>query len=102
VTQGHRLKLSSADQVSGTTNHELPKRERTCEMVALTRDFHVFASRVTTGFSAVFFSIRHIAQARYVRALLGLLIRHFGSSLPGFFFDPSTAILDVTAFARPT
>ena len=71
-------------------------------MVALTRDFHVFASRVTTGFSAVFFSIRHIAQARYVRAFLGPLIRHFGSVPSGFFFDPSTAILDVTPFARPT
>jgi len=58
-------------------------------MIALARDFHVFASRVTTRFSAVFFSIRHIAQARYVRALLGLLIRHFGSVLSGFFFDPT-------------
>jgi hypothetical protein len=58
-------------------------------MVALTRDFHVFASRVTTGFSAVLLSIRHIAQARYVCALLGLLIRHFGSVLSGFFFDPA-------------
>jgi hypothetical protein len=53
-------------------------------MVAWTRDFHVFVSRVTTGFSAVFFSSRHIAQARYVRALLGLLIRHFVSVLSGF------------------
>jgi hypothetical protein len=56
-------------------------------MVALTRDFHVFASCVATGFSTVFFSIRHIAQARYVRALLGLLTRHLGSVLSGFFFD---------------
>jgi len=53
-------------------------------MVALTRDFHVFASRVTTDFSTVFFSIRHIAQARYVRAFLGPLIRHFGSVPSGF------------------
>ena len=52
-------------------------------MAALTRDLHVFASRVTTGFSAVFFSIRYIAQARYVRALPHHLIRHFGSFLSG-------------------
>jgi hypothetical protein len=45
-------------------------------MVALARDFRVFASRVTTGFSAVFFSISNIAQAWDVRALFGLLIRH--------------------------
>jgi hypothetical protein len=55
-------------------------------MIALASDFHVFPSRVTTGFSAVRLSIRHIAQARYVRALLGLLIRHLGSVLSGFFF----------------
>jgi hypothetical protein len=52
-------------------------------MAALTRDLHVFASRVTTGFSAVFFSVRYIAQARYVRALPHHLIRHFGSFLSG-------------------
>jgi hypothetical protein len=46
-------------------------------MIALTRDFHIFASGVTTGFSAVFFSIRYNAQARQVRAHLGLLIRHY-------------------------
>ena len=46
-------------------------------MVALTRDFHVFASRVTARLSAVFFSITHIAKAWYVRALLRLTIRHF-------------------------
>jgi hypothetical protein len=58
-------------------------------MIALASDFNAFPSRVTTGFSAVRLSIRHIAQARYVRALLGLLIRHFGSVLSGFFFDPA-------------
>ena len=46
-------------------------------MVALTRDFHVFASRVTADFSAVFFSIGHITQTWYVRAFVGPLIRHF-------------------------
>jgi hypothetical protein len=56
-------------------------------MIALARDFHVFPSRVTTGFSAVLLSICHIAQARYVRALLGVLTRHLGSVLSGFFFD---------------
>jgi hypothetical protein len=50
-------------------------------MIALTRDFHVFTSGVTTGFSAVFFSVRYVAQARYVRTLLALVVRHFGSVL---------------------
>jgi hypothetical protein len=48
-------------------------------MIALTRDFHVVAARVTTGFSAVFFSIRHVAQARHMRAFLRLLICHYDS-----------------------
>jgi hypothetical protein len=46
-------------------------------MIALTRDFHVVATRITTRFSAVFFSARHIAKAWYVRALFRLLIRHY-------------------------
>jgi len=72
-------------------------------MIALTRDFHVFTSRVTTDFSAVFFSVRYVAQARYVRAFLALLIRHFGSGLSGRLCDPcSTAILDVAPFNRPS
>jgi hypothetical protein len=45
-------------------------------MVALTRNFHVVASRVTTRLSAVLFSIWHIAEAWYVRALFRLLIFH--------------------------
>jgi hypothetical protein len=57
-------------------------------MAALTRDFHVFASSVKTGFSAVFFSVWYIAQARYVRALFDLLIRHFVPSFPGHFSGP--------------
>ncbi len=56
-------------------------------MVALTGDFHVFTSRVTTCFSAVLFSIRYIAEAWDVRALSCILIRHYDSilswSLPG-------------------
>jgi hypothetical protein len=71
----------SAGQVSCTARREVPKCEWTRRMVALTRDFEVFASRVTTGFSAVFFSIRYIAQARYVRALFSLLIHHYDSVL---------------------
>jgi hypothetical protein len=81
--------LFSVGWIGGTLRCELPKRERTRQVIALTRDLYVFASRVTTGFSAVLLSIRHIAQARYVRALLGLLIPHFGSVLSGFFFDPT-------------
>src|SRR5271169_4083203 len=50
-------------------------------MVALTRDFDVFTSRVTASFSAVFFVAGHVAQTRDVRALFGLLIRHYDSVL---------------------
>jgi hypothetical protein len=52
-------------------------------MVALACDFHVLASRVTTGFTAVLFSVRHITHARYVGTLFGLLIRHFDYVLSG-------------------
>ena len=48
-------------------------------MAALTRNFQVFASRVTADFSAVFFSIWYITQTWYVRAFVGPLIRHFDS-----------------------
>ena len=100
---GRCFKLSSVGEVSSTSIRELPKHERACPMVALTRDFHVFASRVTTGFSAVFFSIWCTTQARYVRALLGLLTRHYDSVLSGHFSDPCrTAIINVAPFARPT
>ena len=51
------------------------------QAIALTRDFHVFTSRVTASFAAVFFSAGHIAKTRHVRALLGLLIRHYDSVL---------------------
>jgi hypothetical protein len=50
-------------------------------MVALTCDFHVFTSGVTANFSAVFFSAGYMAKTRYVRALFGLLIRHYHSVL---------------------
>src|SRR5258708_14345436 len=65
-----------AGHVSGTSRREVPKYEWTQRMVALTRDFHVFASCIAARLSAVFFSIRHIAKAWYVRALLRLTIRH--------------------------
>jgi len=45
-------------------------------MAALTRDFYVFTSCVTTRFSAVFLVFGYIAKTWYVRALFGLLIRH--------------------------
>ena len=76
---GRCFKLSSVGKVTGTSSRKLPQRERTCQMVALTRDFHVFASRVTADFSAVFFSICYITQTCYVRAFVGPLIRHFDS-----------------------
>jgi len=44
-----RKVLFSVSQIGGTLRCELPKRLRTREMIALARDFHVFASRVTTG-----------------------------------------------------
>ncbi len=50
-------------------------------MVALTRDFDVVASRVTTRISAVLFPIAYIAKAWDVRALFRLLIRHYNSVL---------------------
>jgi hypothetical protein len=50
-------------------------------MVALTRDFHVFTSRVPASFSAVFFSAGYIAKTRYMRALFRFLIRHYQSVL---------------------
>jgi hypothetical protein len=50
-------------------------------MVTLTRDFYIAAARVTAHFSAVFFSIWYIAQARDVRALFYLFIRHYDSVL---------------------
>ena len=70
-----------ADEVSDTSSRELPIRERTRWMVALTRDFDVFTSRVSASFSAVFFSAGYIAKIRHVRALFGLLIRHYHSVL---------------------
>jgi len=50
-------------------------------MATLTRDFHVFTSRVTANFSAVFFSAGYIAKARHVGALFRPLIRHRNSIL---------------------
>ena len=65
-------------------------------MVALTRDFHVFASRVTTGISAVLFSIAYIAKAWDVRALFRLFIRHCNSVLSATHFSDryNTTTLD--------
>ena len=51
-------------------------------MVALTRDFHIVASRHATRFSAVFVSISYIAQAWDVGALFRRLIRHCIPSFP--------------------
>jgi hypothetical protein len=64
----------SACQTSGTSRSELANWERTCQMITLTRDLNVFTSCITTGLSAVFFSIRHIAQARNMCALFDPLI----------------------------
>jgi hypothetical protein len=63
-------------------------------MVALTRDFHVFTSRVSASFSTVFFSAGYIAKTRYVRALFRLLIRHCNSILSNS--DPPAPITEAT------
>ena len=81
-TDGHRHKRPLlAIQFGAAARCELPKCERTCRVAALTRNLHIFASRITTGISAVFFSIRYLAQAWYVRAFLASLICHFDSFL---------------------
>jgi hypothetical protein len=84
---------SSAGEVTSTSSRELPKGEGTCPMVALTRDFHVFASRVTADFSAVFFSIWYITQTWYVRAFVGPLIRHSIPSLSCLILRSLTAAI---------
>jgi hypothetical protein len=53
-------------------------------MIALTRDFHVFASCVTTRLSTVLLSIRYLAKAWNVRALFPVLICHYNSLLSIF------------------
>ena len=65
-------------------------------MVALSCDFHIFTSRVTTRFSAVFLSSRYIAKAWKVRALFRLLIRHYSSALSATHFSDryNTTTLD--------
>jgi hypothetical protein len=45
-------------------------------MVALARDFNVFASRVTARLSTVLLSLGYIAKAWQVRALFRRLISH--------------------------
>jgi hypothetical protein len=82
----------------------LPECEWTCRVVALASDFNVFASRITTRFSAVFFSTHHIAKAWYVRAVFRLLIRHYKFVLSSLANLPSlnTAILDVAPFTALT
>jgi hypothetical protein len=67
----------STGQPSSTSRRELPNRERASRMITLTRDLDVFLSRVTTDLPAVFFPIRHIAQARNMCALSRILFRHF-------------------------
>jgi hypothetical protein len=66
----------SIGQLGGTMNQELPDRERTCRMVALTRDFHVFAACITARISAVLLSIGNIAKTWNMRTFFRRLIRH--------------------------
>jgi hypothetical protein len=60
-------------------------------MAAVTGDFRIVAARVTTRFSAVFFSVCYIAQARYVRALFHNFIRHYDSFLSRYLLSDSIA-----------
>jgi hypothetical protein len=57
-------------EVPMTLPPHTPKCEWTRRMVALTCDFHVFTSRVTTCLSAVLFSIWYIAEPHH-----GVLLR---------------------------
>src|ERR1700685_263507 len=66
-----------AGEVRDTSSRKLPNRQWTRRMVALTRDLHVFTSRVSADLSAVFFSTGYLAKTRYVRTLCRLLIRHY-------------------------
>jgi hypothetical protein len=52
-------------------------------MIALTRDFHVFAPGVTARVSTILFSVCHFASAGNVRAFPSLLIFH-GNSFNGY------------------
>jgi hypothetical protein len=71
-TGGHRS--LQASQVS-TAGRNRSGHDRTRCVIALTRDLHVFASRIATRCSAVFFTIRHNAEAWYVCAHLLSSIR---------------------------
>ena len=97
-----RRKLSfSTGQISGTSRFK-PKRERTRQMVAVTRDLHILASRIPTGFTAIFLAIRYIAQARQVCALLRRSIRHYDSVFfRSIFRSLQLPIFDVIPFAQP-
>jgi hypothetical protein len=64
-------------------------------MIALTGDFQIIAARITARFSAVFFSVCYIAQARDVGALFHTFVRHTIPSFPAIFLSDSIAILDV-------
>jgi|SRR5579863_1547328 len=91
-------------QVSGTARHRLLKYRRTGEMVALTRDLHVFASGVATRISAVLFSICYISKAWYVRAFYCLLTHHNNLSLlarPTFPITRTVRLFDVASVAVP-
>ena len=62
-------------------------------MIALTSDFHIVAARITARFSALFFSVCYIAQARDVRALFHLFICHYDSFLSRYLLSDSIATL---------
>jgi len=62
-------------------------------MIALTGDFQVIAARITARFSAVFFSVCYIAQARDVRALFHIFVRHTIPSFPGIFYPTALQLL---------
>jgi hypothetical protein len=63
-------------QLGGTLIQGLPNRKRTCRMVALARDFHVFAARVTARISAVLLFVGYIAKTWNVGTFFRRLIRH--------------------------
>jgi len=62
-------------------------------MIALTGDFHIVAAGITARFSAVFFSVRYIAQARDVRALFHTFVRHTIPSFPAISYPTALRLL---------
>src|ERR1700719_4213523 len=101
--RGRSTRSFSAGEASGTSRSELPSLEWTGQVITLTRDLNGFTSCVTTDLPAVFFSIRHVAQARNMRALSRILFSHFlllCSHSDPLHLDLQTPTRSTSGFAR--